>query len=98
LVLGGAHANELLASGCPDDHRYWLRVWAARGLLWVWHDSATTAVGTALTDDAWRVRETACKVIARHEVDELVRQVAALTTDPAPRVQRAARRAWSDSQ
>ena len=93
LVLGGSHARELLAAGLPDGQRYWLRVWAARGLLWVWQDTATSAIRAALKDDAWRVREMACKVVARHEVDVLVSRVPPLTVDPVPRVQRAARRA-----
>src|SRR4051812_40848846 len=40
LVLGGPHAEAVLADGLPDVHRYWLRVWAARGPLWAWDDGA----------------------------------------------------------
>lgn len=73
---------------------YWQRVWAARGLLWVWDDVALPAVLSALDDDAWRVREMALKVVARHGLDEaLDRAVVAQTKDPVARVRAAATRA-----
>ena len=77
-------------SGGPD---YWLRVWAARGLLWAWDDSARPAVLRALDDESWRVREMAVKVLARHAVVEAVEPEARLRRDQSKRVRVAAERA-----
>jgi HEAT repeat protein len=76
--------------GGPD---YWLRVWAARGLLWAWDDSALPAVLRALDDEAWRVREMAVKVLARNAMGEAVGPVSRLRADPSARVRAAADRA-----
>jgi HEAT repeat protein len=72
---------------------YWPRVWAARGLLHAWDDRAAPAIIQATTDDAWRVREMAAKVIARHYVGDALTAVAELVNDPVPRVRAAAERA-----
>src|SRR5262249_27986260 len=69
IVLGGAAASWALDpdEGGPGSSRwYWVRVWAARGLLWAWEPSATAAILRALEDPQWRVREMAAKVVARH--------------------------------
>ncbi|HEX9890275.1 MAG TPA: hypothetical protein VGA69_12400 [Nitriliruptorales bacterium] len=92
-VLGGAHARRLLAGPLPPDQAYWLRVWAARGMLWAGPGQDLHPLRQALTDGAWRVREMACKVIARHVVADLVTDVADLDSDPVPRVRAAAKRA-----
>jgi HEAT repeat protein len=89
-VFGDQHSPEWLDS---EVNQYWLRVWGARGLLWNWDPLAHSALRTALYDDAWRVREMAAKVIARHLVDELQPEVAPLVQDPVPRVRAAAARA-----
>lgn len=92
LALGGPPARWTLtgeAAGPP----YWLRVWAARGLLWAWDDVALDAVLTALDDEAWRVREMALKVVARHRLEDAVAEVAGLQEDPVARVRAAASRA-----
>jgi HEAT repeats len=78
---------------CLGGQLYWLRVWGARGLLWVWDDSALGALRFALEDDAWRVREMAVKVVARHRLGDALASVAALQEDPVPRVRAAASRA-----
>jgi hypothetical protein len=65
LALGGPPAD-WARTGEPSGPPYWLRVWAARGLLYAWDDSAEAAVLNALGDEAWRVREMALKVVARH--------------------------------
>jgi hypothetical protein len=93
LVLGGRHAQALLSSEEDPGQRYWLRVWGARGLLWCWDDSATEALLGALDDDAWRVREMALKVVARHHVEEAIEKVAAREADPVARVRSASHRA-----
>src|SRR5271155_4636998 len=67
MALAGPMARHVL-----DGHAgpYWFRVWGARGLLWAWEESATPAVVRATADEAWRVREMAAKVIARHRVGD----------------------------
>lgn len=91
-ALGGPPARWAVDGGAagPD---YWLRVWALRGLLWLWDDSATPALVAALSDDAWRVREMAARVSARHAVDEALPCLLPLLDDPVARVRRAAERA-----
>lgn len=91
-ALGGPGAGKFL-DGAVHRDTYWPRVWGARGLLWVWDDAATGEVRLALTDDAWRVREMALKVIARHRVGDLVPEAAGACDDPVPRVRKAANRA-----
>jgi hypothetical protein len=93
LALGGPPARRVLDGGPRADQRYWLRVWGARGLLWVWDDSALDAVLVALRDPAWRVREMATKVVARHHLGDSLPVVAELRNDPVPRVRVAAIRA-----
>lgn len=93
LVLGGTPARHLLDAGIPPGQEYWVRVLPARGLLWAGPGSDFELLRTALGDDAWRVREMTCKVIARHRVGDLLEDVAALESDPVPRVRRAALRA-----
>jgi hypothetical protein len=91
LALGGAHGAAVLDGGAST--RYWLRVWAARGLLWEWSDAAVPALMAALGDEHWRVREMAAKVVARHRVGEAFEVVEALRADGVARVAAAAERA-----
>jgi HEAT repeats len=93
LALGGPAAELVLGGREGGRDGYWPRVWAARGLLYAWHDRATPAVTRATTDDAWRVREMAAKVIARHRVGDALTAVAELRNDGVPRVRAAAERA-----
>ena len=92
VALGGPPARWAVTGeeGGPD---YWLRVWAARGLLWTWDDSATEAVVAALSDPAWRVREMAAKVAARHRLGEALEAVQSLADDEVARGRTAAERA-----
>jgi HEAT repeat protein len=89
FALGGPPARWAIDGGAsgPD---YWLRVWALRGLLWVWADEATSAVLSVMTDGSWRVREMAAKVTARHTIDEALPQLVELREDVVPRVRVAA--------
>lgn len=93
LALGGAAAWYVLSGGAGGKQGYWPRVWAARGLLYVWEDRAAPAIAAATADDAWRVREMAAKVVARHRVDDALEAVAGLRGDQVPRVRAAADRA-----
>ncbi len=93
VMLGGAPAHQLLASGVPVGQEYWLRVWAARGLLWAGPRPAIEALRRALADDHWRVREMGCRVAARHRIEEVVDEVIFLQADRNDRVSSAATRA-----
>jgi HEAT repeats len=79
--------------GAPDWPDYWARVWGARGLLYCWDPQATPTRIAALSDDHWRVREMALKVVSRHEIGEAADDVAELADDQVPRVRAAAVRA-----
>ena len=93
VALGGPAAEYVLSGGAGGKDGYWPRVWAARGLLHAWQDQATPATIAATSDEAWRVREMAAKVIARYRVGDALDAVAALRDDPVPRVRAAAARA-----
>jgi HEAT repeat protein len=91
-ALGGPPASWVFTGEAPGPD-YWMRVWAARGLLWAWDDAALPCIMTALEDDAWRVREMALRVVARHRLQDTVTTVARLQEDPVSRVASAASRA-----
>lgn len=93
IALGGPGARTVLDSGPKPVYLYWLRVWAARGLLHAYADQAEAAVLEALADEHWRVREMTAKVIARHRIGAALEAVAELRDDPVPRVRAAAHRA-----
>jgi len=93
LALGGPAAEAVLDGQAGGRAGYWPRVWAARGLLHAWDGRATAAIVRATADDAWRVREMAAKVIARHRVGDAFEAVSELRNDPVPRVRAAAGRA-----
>lgn len=96
-AIGGPAADSVLGPHPRRDQRYFLRVWAARALLYAWDDTArdavTSAVIAALSDESWRVREMAAKVVARRELGDALTAVSGLRTDPVPRVRAAAERA-----
>jgi hypothetical protein len=90
--LIGAGGDKYL-DGEEHHDLYWFRVWALRGLLWAWDPRAEREVCRALTDEHWRVREMAAKVVARHLVGAALTAVTELSEDPVPRVRQAAQRA-----
>jgi HEAT repeats len=92
-ALAGPAATTVLRGQAGGVDGYWPRVWGARGLLYAWDATAGTAVIGATTDESWRVREMAAKVISRRQLGRAVPAVAALCDDPVPRVRRAAERA-----
>lgn len=92
VMLGGPHAMDLIGAGTPAQS-YWLRVWAARGLLWAGPGDDIDVLRAALTDDSWRVREMTCKVAARYRLGDLLDDISALESDSVPRVRAAAIRA-----
>jgi HEAT repeat protein len=92
VALGGPPAS-WARTGEASGPAYWLKVWAARGLLWNWDEVAVPAVISVLDDESWRVREMALKVVARHQVGDAAAAVGDLEEDPSPRVRAAAVRA-----
>ena len=93
FAIGGPAARPVL----DGAQQYWLRVWAARALLYAWDETARAAVLAAvlaaLTDEAWRVRGMAAKVVARRLIGEALDGVTELRQDPVRRVRLAAERA-----
>lgn len=83
----------MLAGGAGGRHGYWPRSWAARCLLYVWDEDATPVIIRATHDEAWRVREMAAKVVARHRVGDALDAVSAPLDDDVARVRAAADRA-----
>jgi hypothetical protein len=69
---------------------YWVRTWGARGLLYVWDDSAGPAVVAGLEDEHWRPAEMCLKVSTKRELGEAGPRAAVLAVDgelPRVRVQ-----------
>jgi HEAT repeats len=93
FAIGGPAAESVLGPHPRQDQRYFLRVWAARALLYAWDDSAQAAVLAALADESWRVREMAAKVVARRRLGDALPIVAEMSDDRVVRVRQAAARA-----
>lgn len=95
LWLGGRSAEAELARGdlVARGQDYWVRVWAARAMLYAWAAEAAPAVVNGLADPAWRVREMAAKVVKLREVGEAGDALARLVGDVVVRVRLAAVRA-----
>lgn len=91
-ALAGPAADKFFDGAAHHDD-YWFRVWAARGLYWVWDDNARPALIAATRDPSWRVREMVARVVARHLVGDAIAAVAELRDDPVSRVRAAAQRA-----
>jgi hypothetical protein len=72
---------------------YWVRTWGARGLLYVWDESAAPAVVDGLADPDWRPAEMCLKVTTRREVGGAGDGAVALSRHPLPRVRAQAMRA-----
>jgi len=89
LVVGGRHAQGILGGAPP---LYWPELWGTRALLYVWDDSAAPAVVAALTNQAWRVREMATRVVATRSL-LVAEAVAELLRDEVARVRASAARA-----
>ena len=93
FALAGPASRPVLAGGAGGPSGYWARVWALRGLLYVFDDVATSHVVAACADPAWRVREMALKVVATHALDDALEAVAARQLDDVARVRAASTRA-----
>jgi hypothetical protein len=96
FVLAGPGARNVIDGREGGLGGYWPRTWALRGLLHVWDERATAAVVRALSDEHWRPREMALKVVAAHRVDTALEAAAALRDDETARVRAAASRALSE--
>jgi hypothetical protein len=93
FALAGPAARTVLDGREGGRDGYWPRVWALRGLLHNWSDSASPAVLDASSDEAWRVREMSAKVVGAHRVDTALDAMLHLEHDLVPRVRAAAQRA-----
>jgi len=89
LFVGGEHARGIL-DGAPV--LYWPELWGLRALLYVWSESAASAVLRALSNPAWRVREMAARVVAARDLPA-ASELGQLLGDEVPRVRVAAARA-----
>jgi HEAT repeat protein len=65
---------------------FWLRTWGARGLLYVWEDSAAGAVVAGLDDPHWRPAEMCLKVSTRRELGAGGPAAVRLSVHELPRV------------
>jgi hypothetical protein len=94
-ILGGAGAKEVLAGRWDGPLGYWVRTWTLRAFLYAWDPITVEVVIRALGDEHWRVREMACKVLAKRKVadPEAERALTARLDDGIPRVREAAARA-----
>jgi hypothetical protein len=89
LWVGGRHAQGIL-DGAPA--LYWPEVWGARTLLYAWDDAAAAVIQTGLSNQAWRVREMCCRVVAARELPYGA-DLLPLLTDEVARVRANAARA-----
>ncbi len=72
---------------------YWLQVWGARGLLYVWEDRAEGPVVAGVGADHWRPAEMCLKVATKRELGAAGPGAVALLDHELPRVQAQALRA-----
>jgi hypothetical protein len=92
-VLSGPNSRAVLDGAEGGVSGRWPRTWALRAFLYAWDSSAEPAVLICLSDDSWRVREMAAKVVGRRHIGDGLDQIAALQNDDVPRVRAAAQRA-----
>lgn len=90
IALAGPAAYRTLSGQSRADPEMWIRVWALRGLLWVWDERAAGVVGAALADPSWRVREMAIRVVRRNSVERYTDAIVELQADPSARVRASA--------
>jgi hypothetical protein len=93
VVLAGPASATVIDGNAGGLSGYWPRVWAMRGLLYVWDPSATRVVVDGAVDPSWRVREMSAKVVARRHLDDAHHAMTTLMDDDVARVRAAAQRA-----
>lgn len=79
-------SNSARAAFDPSWHDYWVRTWGARGLLYVWADSAASTVVQGLGDEHWRPAEMCLKVSSLRELAEAADPAVSLAGHELPRV------------
>lgn len=89
-MLGYLGSNSRRAAFDPSWHDYWVRTWGARGLLYVWADSAAPVVVQGLGDEHWRPAEMCLKVSTLRQVGESGPGAVALVDHELPRVRQQA--------
>lgn len=85
-------SNTRKAAFDPSWYDYWPRTWGARGLLYVWADSAAPVVVEGLGDAHWRPAEMCLKVATKREIGEAGPGAVPLSEHELPRVRAAALR------
>jgi hypothetical protein len=55
-------------------------------VLYAWRPEAADAIIAALSEEHWRVREMAAKVIAKRKIGDALHEFSTLREDPVPRV------------
>lgn len=85
-------SNTRKAAFDPSWYDYWPRTWGARGLLYVWADSAAPVVVEGLADAHWRPAEMCLKVATKREIGEAGPGAVPLSEHELPRVRTAAMR------
>ncbi len=84
-----ATPDELRARGYRE---YWWPTWGARGLLYVWSESAAASVVRGVGHEHWRPAEMSLKVAARRELAEAADAAVGLSGHELPRVRAVAMR------
>lgn len=85
-------SNTRKAAFDPSWYDYWPRTWGARGLLYVWADSAAPVVVEGLADAHWRPAEMCLKVATKREIGEAGPGAVPLSEHELPRVRAASMR------
>lgn len=94
-VVGGDSAAYVLAGHEGGPAGYWPRTWALRAFLYAWDPIAEASVVAACSNEHWRVREMAAKVVAARMTTSVDARDALeqLAEDSNTRVRAAAERA-----
>lgn len=92
LPYFAGRATDAVLAGSSPWQPYWLRVWGARGLLYVWSDAVAGDVLAGLRDEHWRVAEMCLKVSGRRDLP-VAEDGVRLSRHELPRVRSAALRA-----
>lgn len=94
-TVGGDGAAYVLDGHEGGPGGYWPRTWALRAFLYAWDPVAEPAVIASCSDEHWRVREMAAKVVAARMTTsaDASEAVDLLAADDNSRVRAAAERA-----
>lgn len=83
FALAGPAPRQVLDGSEGGPYGRWPKVWALRGLLLRVGGLCRAPVVAATTDESWRVREMAARVIGAHAIDDALEDLNRLVDDPA---------------